>query len=406
MSSSIKHLEKAEFDRCIMHVKSGMDCLTDQWLVQSLLKQNLFKNAGVQQALVNISTVTAGHDIERAREAAQELFVALSNAFGEVNLAPLFCKVADYERNLFSLIPLYRDHSVHSIRVFLTGAYIMNRMAYKTPTLFDKVFHRNEMDYSMLFKWFLTSIFHDIGIPIEKFVDQNNALERFYQQYPGFDFERARLNPKHSWLISLSEFSEKIAPEPKIRDRLLRNIDKKEHGIIGAITLLHLAGQGILDMEHIPPDYYELYIEPYVMPAARAIALHNDSDTEILFEEDPMCFLLILCDEIQEWERSIVAGRMIVGSGIFADTYIGVEAEKQRLKLRTLLFSNGRTQQMIVELNPSYSPIRLVTDKIKNLRRLRSSEIRGDFHVAWTSAGTKADPDLRRGTISTVLFGN
>jgi hypothetical protein len=39
------------------------------------------------------------------------------------------------------------------------------------------------------------------------------------------------------------------------------------------------------------------------MPAIHAIAWHNSHKMRVSFDKDPLAFLLILCDTLQEWER-------------------------------------------------------------------------------------------------------
>ncbi|MEA2089677.1 MAG: hypothetical protein U9O89_02830 [Thermoproteota archaeon] len=58
-------------------------------------------------------------------EISTQLFTTINKVFGDENISPLFERVAGHEKSLFSLLPFYRDHIVHSIRVFLTGLYLL-----------------------------------------------------------------------------------------------------------------------------------------------------------------------------------------------------------------------------------------------------------------------------------------
>jgi hypothetical protein len=75
---------------------------------------------------------------------------------------------------------------------------------------------------------------------------------------------------------------------------------KLDHGVLGALTLLKSIGTPEEIREN--KDEYLGYIL-----AARAIALHNFKDKlkDFTFDENPLAFLLVLVDEMQEWGRPI-----------------------------------------------------------------------------------------------------
>jgi hypothetical protein len=66
-----------------------------------------------------------------------------------------------------------------------------------------------------------------------------------------------------------------------------------DHGVLGAANMLSLFGRPKSESTKI------------VENSANDIALHNLKDHQIRFKEDPLAFLLVLCDELQEWGREI-----------------------------------------------------------------------------------------------------
>jgi len=83
---------------------------------------------------------------------------------------------------------------------------------------------------------------------------------------------------------------------------------KIDHGVVGALLLLRsiqgISGDRPNEAKALLQNEYKAYLV-----AARAIMLHNlyeqDDPVEIDSSIDPLCFLLICCDEMQEWGREV-----------------------------------------------------------------------------------------------------
>ena len=69
-----------------------------------------------------------------------------------------------------------------------------------------------------------------------------------------------------------------------------RDYETLDHGILGAVNITSRLGKTPIDEN--------------VKASIRAIAAHN-LDEEIKLNESPITFLLVLCDELQEWGREI-----------------------------------------------------------------------------------------------------
>jgi DNA-binding transcriptional regulator YiaG len=234
----------------------------------------------------------------------------------------LFQNFESFEKILFQSNPDYRGHYVHQFDVFLLGYYILNRIL-ETDTEISKKF-KPSAERNPNLTWMLASTFHDIGYPIEKidewFSSFLNTFLRVKTAYP-IEIERILTPVFFDYLRYLSEEHYNQTKEPmavsgqcylrdwKFHNILLDNLKlKKDHGIISSLLLIH----SLFTQEKIRNFNEWLFetFEPEIIPACHAISIHNlKIDYEkISLSQSPFAFLLVLCDTIQDWERS-VAGK-------------------------------------------------------------------------------------------------
>lgn len=215
----------------------------------------------------------------------------------------LINKIKDLEP-LMQDLPRYRDHFIHSFNVFILGYYILYRLNKMNPNLFTK----DHADKPIL-SWMLTSTFHDIAYPIQEI---DYLLNTFFSSFIG-------INPAYS--INVRDIIPNIYYDflkiicnwhknPKIPSvQNMQNLDltfynivnakliQKDHGVISSLILLHLLG--------IRQDFFNSENQDFIyvhLPACHSICLHT-LDLKIDFTKHPLAFLLILCDEIQDWGR-------------------------------------------------------------------------------------------------------
>ena len=150
--------------------------------------------------------------------------------------------------------------------------------------------------------WFLAGIFHDIGTCIEKSMHVYDCHRRILKI-----FEASILPPSETKELSFAKLSEKGQKllyeigdplknkiEPIIEESIKKG--KPDHGFFGALHLFNTISEGKQQC--------------YAREAARSIALHNvigsvnpQEKNLLSWEEEPIGCLLILCDQIQTWER-------------------------------------------------------------------------------------------------------
>lgn len=261
-----------------------------------------------------------------------------------------------YEENAATLIDRQRDHYIHSVNVFILGLciYIQNtgfREAFDTTNL-NKTEYLNSYDTKheeFFYRWGIAALFHDVGYPIEIIGKQLSKFLEFVSSVGGgallksrIEFENfAELN-QIAEIASRSEFTgayknkyassrdldlfkpiDLLAYKLHLSLGVDLNVIKAaldgfvdtmakfgfiDHGFYSAIIVLKWYGFLIQSCRYKP----EYFFYP-VLDSASAILLHNYYKNVIMkapFEkgsllthEHPIAFLLILCDELQEWDR-------------------------------------------------------------------------------------------------------
>lgn len=265
-----------------------------------------------------------------------------------------------YEERTGDLIEKQRDHFIHSVNVFLLGLSIYSQnkhyrekfREYVIQTPYKKYYRLWDDSFSheeFLYRWGIASLFHDIGYPIEiigkqmkKFLnDSIKSISYSYDVDTAIDFNDfnefnsiRRINPDFAddYRNSYSEtkfldlfkptdiMAHKISIDfPKsdvnqIRKHLDGFVDVMgengfiDHGYFSSILVLN--SYGYLIQKH--SKNHDFFFYP-IVDSATAILLHNYYGNVLRkkpfeFKElhpvrNPLAFLLILCDELQEWNR-------------------------------------------------------------------------------------------------------
>jgi hypothetical protein len=192
------------------------------------------------------------------------------------------------EPALHALKQYYRDHFFHAVEVCFLGHLLL-----ETPVppggerLLDVC--RRLTGYSsreeILRNWYVAALLHDVGYSIDVLMSAQRSLKFSECSKP------------------LSDLASRVKGAV---DDLGRSFggsgfqgftDKDEtgsdHGVVGAEHLSSL-------LENIRSEKGQ--VEDYQW-ALRAIAQHNYRKRTISFAREPLSFLLVLCDTVQEWNR-------------------------------------------------------------------------------------------------------
>lgn len=244
--------------------------------------------------------------------------------------------IEDLERveGLLRMDIRYRDHFIHQFQVFLLGYYMINHSANLQNLLIE---YLKEKGYSgsneelldqVITCWFLSSMFHDIAYPIER----TNKLLGSYLKAAflkrNFPYDVKEITPDEllkelrltiPWgnflgiydgifdyykTILCDLICERIEGDVKqrITKTLIQQIIKNQnHGLFSALILMHCS------YENLPPEKKII-----VREAALSMALHTPEIYREIFmakrgllspKEFPFGFLLMFCDNAQQWKR-------------------------------------------------------------------------------------------------------
>lgn len=250
------------------------------------------------------------------RDALEDLWVIQARK-GET--FKVFQNFESFEKVLFQSNPEYRGHYIHQFDVFLLGYYILNKLLESKAEI--STIYKPYPERKPNLTWMLASTFHDMGYPIEKidswFTMFLNTFLSVETAYP-IEIERILSPVFFDYLRYLSEEHYNQTKEPmavsgqcylrdwRFHNILLNNLKlKKDHGIVSALLLIHnlFTQETFSNFNNWLLDTFE----PEILPACHAISIHNlkiDYET-VSLKQSPFAFLLILCDSIQDWERSV-----------------------------------------------------------------------------------------------------
>lgn len=262
----------------------------------------------------------------------------------------------NYEATAATLIDKQRDHFIHAVNVFLTGISV-----YASSDAYQKAFSSAVPERSYIyayqtrheeffFRWGVASLFHDVGYPVEIVGQQINRFIRMVADVDGDDV-RVRAQIRYENFSELNHIREVVPKRPFTRafydayescsyidllttnDLLAQHIHETlgtdlmetkravdqfvdvmaasgfiDHGYYSAMIILKWYGYAI----QMSGDHPERFYWP-ILDSATAILLHNYYRNVLQkkpfdlgpmeAKRNPIAFLLILSDELQEWNR-------------------------------------------------------------------------------------------------------
>lgn len=256
-----------------------------------------------------------------------EIFKLFGDGYG--NTQKLLELLSDHEYHSGELLSKHRDHYSHSVYVFALGlAIYANDSAYRVNFLkFYSLLDNNSSHLRFLYLWGMAALFHDIGYPFQLAHEQIKIYtEELWGKgappYVSFgDYDKLiALGKDEATSISaalktdrqFNNLNELFAyglnmrmgyDEQDLRERLASRVLKQpafmDHGYFSAIILAKqlLARSGI----GLTEDRLDVLT---------AILMHNSLSQHefknkypVSPEAHPMAYLLMLCDELQNWDR-------------------------------------------------------------------------------------------------------
>lgn len=300
-------------------------------LTSNIIKMSLEKSLGTEMD-IHIDFLTG-----KRKSLSSALYdVTKERGIDYEGILYLVESLPDLESFLYStsVKKYYRDHTEHQLRVAVLGDFLLEQDT-EQGILSGIIAEVLELD-TLLLKdkiWWIAGLIHDIGYPLSKMTTAVNwsLLNQILKCYPQLDLEvvpmqvalsqkgtqkeylallKEGLSKKAQELLQMGAgFHHKSVPVPQREiflsgdnghpEYTFTNEIALDHGVVGALTLLRSLGT---PEEIKDNDEYYGYIT-----AAQAIALHNFKDRlkDFIFDDNPLAFLLVLVDEMQEWGRPI-----------------------------------------------------------------------------------------------------
>lgn len=265
-----------------------------------------------------------------------------TNVYGIEELFEYFKQFTKFESILYGADEHYRDHLLHPLNVWFIGLNILKkygksfRFCVNNGVSIENVPNANVVwsetkdsqqkvsiaELSAM--WTITALTHDIGYPLEKVEKINDQLEKMLKKFGKIGFTRSRFNfeIQHDHLVrfllnlisSVTKQSVEATTEKSwmthLRTKYYTKFSKSweafDHGIVSSLILLKALTY------FIESDYTSDLFDGLSKEDARQFAIRSEILHSIAAHTTPkiyhltvhnLPFLLILCDELQEWSR-------------------------------------------------------------------------------------------------------
>lgn len=253
--------------------------------------------------------------------------------FGISEIKEYFEKFSDFEEVLYGTDRYYRDHSLHVIRVFFLGFYLLVKGGKDLNFDLIKIFQSKYIKIPIKIEekqaiWTIIALTHDLGYPIEKIDRINKKITSIIQYYGPSDIQEFQYHlPLQNQILNdfiLKFISSKLFKilkennengmnyrfhtviQNKYYLKFAKAFENFSHGIMSCILLMkHLVYFKESDYSHSrinsmdERDAKQFLIRKTIL---RSIASHDNEDIYHIFPNN-FLFMLSFCDDLQEWDR-------------------------------------------------------------------------------------------------------
>ena len=305
---------------------------------------------------------------------------------GYDNTQKLLEMLSDHEYHSGELLSKHRDHYSHSVYVFALGLSIYaSDSAYRKNYLtFYGMEDSGKSAFQFMKYWGMTALFHDIGYPfqlaheqIKTYSEEVWGKKNFanpyvsygnFMNFIGLD-EAATERIGKAFPEKFNNINELLAYGLRVRegydakavcDMLVKRVVEQpnfmDHGYFSAVILarqLFGTPEFEIDMRHLD--------------VLSAILLHNNFNKyeapdrhPIDFSEHPLAYLLIICDELQSWDR-LAYGKVSKRDPIAWEAGFDIDANDLAANYTYDSYSvrkYDKEGKMDVELNKNYKEMR------------------------------------------------
>lgn len=259
-----------------------------------------------------------------------------SSSYGIHEIANYFEDFISFEKVLYGNDEHYRDHVDHVLQVWAMGISLLyhnNLMMNDKYQLCNYDFHfeissddfENDKAFEIISKselwsmWTIISLCHDLGYPIEKTAKINLQAKKIISHFGNMNFSELNYSFDifNTFLVdkflnvisSKAVFSESgdmhTMIQTKYRDKFSKSLEDYKHGIFSSLLLyknltFFLETDYFVSKSHLEKeDVRQFFIRKEIL---RSIASHTCPKVYHI-NLNTLSFLLIICDELQEWNR-------------------------------------------------------------------------------------------------------
>ena len=249
-------------------------------------------------------------------------------AYGIEELESYFKKYVEFESTLYGGARYYRDHVIHVFRVWLLGLRILLKKdnKYLDQILIDENCQLNGLEKIAV--WTLIALTHDLGYPLEKaqgIINKTKDMMQSFVANPTISMDLSFSGVQNTMNDFVLRFmSSKMIPkvmdgneeykfvarlQPKYFFKFQKSLERNHHGILSSLVIYKLLRYFLESDYSTNEDYYfkeedvrQFYIRREIL---RAISSHTCHDIYHMNYKN-FSFLLILCDDAQEWGRKYI----------------------------------------------------------------------------------------------------
>lgn len=272
--------------------------------------------------------------------------VCKDNVYGIEELTDYFKQFAEFESTLYGADKYYRDHIIHPLNVWMIGLHLLKAHGndFKLGVINSSAVvdsphaergwvekgDKGDLKIStaeLSAMWAIIALTHDIGYPLEKVEKVNDQLEKMLSQFGNIGFSRSRFNfeTQHDHLVRfLLKLISSVAKKQKNMDgedeetkwynhlrtkyhtKFSKSWEMFDHGIVSCLILLKTL-TFFIETDYSNESQKFLSREDARQFAVRSEILHTIAShtTPKIYHLNThnLPFLLVLCDDIQEWAR-------------------------------------------------------------------------------------------------------
>lgn len=250
---------------------------------------------------------------------------------GYDNTKKLLETLSDHEYHSGELLAKHRDHYSHSVYVFALGlAIYASDGAFRRAFLdFYSLEDNGKSAFCFLRLWGMVALFHDVGYPFQlaheqiktysqdlwgendptrpyvsfgnlnKFLALSKKAQNSLQNGLHTDTKIRTINELLAYGLHLRDNYDIDLVKKKLFDRIVKAPEFMDHGYFSAVILARQLFA-----------YSDFKFDLPCLDVFTAILLHNSFNKydapdkhPIAITEHPLAYLLILCDELQSWDR-------------------------------------------------------------------------------------------------------